>query len=166
MADRDGGLVFDAGSLTVGEYLERWLKDSVRGTMRQSTYEVYGHMIRPHIVPGLGLVKLKNVTPAHVRAFYRDRLDAGLSSATVHKIHVVLHKALDQAVSHELIPRNVAKGVKLLQTKRKEIRPLTPEQVKVLLEAARGDRLEALYVLALNTGLRQGELLGPSSGRT
>jgi integrase len=159
MADRDGGLIFDAGALTVGEYLERWLKDSVKGTVRQSTYEVYGHMIRPHIVPGLGRVKLKNLTPAHVRSFYRDRLDTELAPATVHKMHVVLHKALDQAVSDGLIPRNAAKGVKVPQTKRKEIRPLSPEQTRTLLEAARGDRLEALYVLALNTGLRQGELL-------
>ena len=159
MAERDGGLVFDAGSLTVGEYLERWLKDCVRGTVRQSTYEVYGHMIRPHIAPALGRIKLKRLTPAHVRSFYRDKLDAGLSSATVHKMHVVLHKALEQAVSDGLIPRNVSKGVNVPQTKQKEIRSLTPEQAKALLEAARGDRLEALYVLAIATGLRQGELL-------
>jgi integrase len=159
MADRDGGLVFDAGSLTVEEYLIRWLEDSVRGTVRQSTYEVYGHMVHPHIVPALGRLKLKNLTPAHVRSFYRQRLDAGLAPATVHKMHVVLHKALDQAVSDGLIPRNIVKGVKVLQTRKKEIQPLKPEQVKALLDAARGDRLEALYVLALNTGLRQGELL-------
>ena len=159
MADRDKGFIFDAGSLTVGEYLKRWLQDSVKGTVRQSTYEVYGHMIHPHIVPGLGRVKLKSLTPAHVRGFYSDRLDAKLASATVHKMHVVLHKALDQAVSDGLIPRNAAKGLKVPQTERKEIRPLTPEQSRTLLEAARGDRLEALYLLALNTGLRQGELL-------
>jgi integrase len=159
MADRDGGLVFDAGSLSVEEYLERWLKDSVKGTVRQSTYEVYEHMIRPHIVPGLGRVKLKTLSPAHVRGFYREKLDSRLSPATVHKMHVVLHKALDQAVSDGLIPRNAAKGVKVPQTRKKEIHPLTPEQVKALLEAARGDRLEALYLLAISTGLRQGELL-------
>jgi integrase len=71
----------------------------------------------------------------------------------------VLHKALDQAVSDGLIPRNVAKGVKVPQTKRTQIRPLTPEQARTLLDATRGDRLEALYILALSTGLRQGELL-------
>src|ERR687893_27966 len=93
MADRDGGLIFDAGSLTVGEYLDRWLKDSVKDTVRQSTYERYEHAVRPHIRPVLGRVKLKNLTPAHVRRFYREKLDAGLAHATVHKMHVVLHKA-------------------------------------------------------------------------
>lgn len=116
-------------------------------------------MVRPHLVPALGRVKLKSLTPAHVRGFYREKLDSGLSSATVHKMHVVLHKALDQAVSDGLIPRNAAKGVTVSQTKKREIRPLTPEQVKALLEAVRGDRFEALYILAVATGLSQGELL-------
>src|SRR5918911_1126309 len=54
MADRDGGLFFDAQNLTVGEYLERWFKDSVKDTVRQSTYERYEHAIRLHIRPALG----------------------------------------------------------------------------------------------------------------
>src|ERR687886_1450223 len=54
MADRDSGLIFDAGNLTVGEYLTRWLKHSVKGTVRRSTFEVHRHMIEPHIVPALG----------------------------------------------------------------------------------------------------------------
>ena len=159
MVDRDKGLVFDDENMSVGDYLERWLEDSVRDTVRQSTYEVYGYMIHPHLVAGLGRVKLKALTPAHVRGFYREKLDSGLAPATIHKMHVVLHKALDQAVSDGLIPRNAAKGVKVPQGRQKEIQPLTPEQVKALLEAASGDRLEALYILAIATGLRQGELL-------
>ena len=159
MADRDGGLVFDTGSLMVGEYLELWLKDSVRGTVRQSTYEAYEYVTYPHIIPALGRVKLKSLTPTHVRSFYRDRLDSGLSGATVRKMHIVLQKALDQAVSDGLVPRNVVKGIRLPQTKKKEIHPLTPKQTRILLDAARDDRLEALYVLAVATGLREGELL-------
>jgi integrase len=160
LGNRAQGLVFDAGTLTVGDYLERWLKDSVQGTVRTSTYEVYGYMVHPHIVPGLGRIKLRDLNPAHVRAFYRDRLDSGLSPATVHKMHVVLHKALDGAVSDGLIPRNAAKGVKVPRaTAHREIRPLTSDQALALFEAAQGDRLEALYVLAVATGLRQGELL-------
>src|SRR5215210_2545610 len=66
MADRDSGLVFDAGSLTVGEYLERWLKDSVRGTVRTSTYERHEQIVRTHLMPALGRIRIKNLTPTHV----------------------------------------------------------------------------------------------------
>lgn len=159
LSNRTDGLVFDAGALTVGEYLGRWLKD-VRDTVRQSTYQRYEYAIRPHIKPALGRTKLKDLTPANLRWLYHDKLDSGLAPATVHKLHVVLHKALAQAVSDGLIPRNVAAGMKLPKLTREEIDPLSAEEARRLLEAARGDRLEALYVLALSTGMRQGELLG------
>jgi integrase len=159
-ADRDGGLVFDADGIKVGEYLERWLADSVRDTVRPTTFERYEQMVRLHISPVLGRLKLKNLTPAHVRGHYREKLDAGLSPRTVQYVHVTLHKALKQAVMDGLIPRNATDAVKPPQVRREEMQPLSPEQVKVLLEAARDERLEALYVLAVTTGLRQGELLG------
>ena len=95
-----------------------------------------------------------------MRGLYREKLEAGLSPRTVQYIHVTLHKALKQAVADGLIPRNATEAVKPPQVCREEMQPLLPEQVKMLLEAARGDRLEALYVLAVTTGLRQGELLG------
>ncbi len=158
MTDRDGGLIFDAGALTVGEYLDRWLKD-VKDTVRQSTHERYKYAIEPHIKPALGRIQLKDLTTAQVRWFYRERLDSGLAPATVQKLHVVLHKALEAAVTDGLVPRNVAAGLKLPRIIREEIDPLNQGEARRLLEAARGDRLETLYVLALNTGMRQGELL-------
>src|SRR5215204_3690335 len=159
-ADRDGGLVFDADNLKLGEYLARWLADSVADTVRPSTFERYEQIVRVHIRPALGDLKLKSVTPAHVRGLYREKLEAGLSPRTVQYIHVTLHKALKQAVADGLIPRNATEAVKPPQVRKEEIRPLTAEQVKILFEAVRGDRLEALYILAVHTGLRQGELLG------
>jgi integrase len=160
MADRDDGLFFDADNLKVGEYLERWLADSVLDTVRPTTYERYEQIVRIHVRPALEGVKLKNLTPAHVRGLYREKLQAGLSPRTVQYIHVTLHKALKQAVQDGLIPRNATEAVKAPQVRRQEISPLSAEQVKVLLETACGDRLEALFVLAIHTGLRQGELLG------
>lgn len=160
MADRDGGLIFDAGSLTVGEYLTRWLEDSVRGTVRTSTYETTGHMVRPHLVPALGRMKLKDLSPTQVRGFYREKLDSGLSPATVRRMHSVLNKALKQAMLDGLISRNVCEAVKPPKVERKEITPLDREQARALLEAAAGGRFEALYVLAIHTGMREGELLG------
>lgn len=108
----------------------------------------------------MGGLKLKALTPAHVQSLYRDRLDSGLSPATVHKIHVILHKALDQAVRWSLMLHNPTEVVKPPRPAPEGIRPLDREQAKALLEAAYGDRFEALYVSAVTTGLRQGELLG------
>jgi integrase len=160
MVDRDGGLIFDAGHLRVGEHLQRWLKDSVKGTVRPSTYEVHRHMVEPHIAPALGRLKLKDLSPAHVRSFYREKLDSGLSSATVCKMHSVLRKALKQAVMDGLIPRNPTDTVRPPKIEHKEISPLDGKQTQTLLKAVSGDRLEALYVLAVHTGMREGELLG------
>src|SRR5215218_3376766 len=161
IADRDGGLIFDAGSLSVGDYLDRWLSNSVKDTVRERTYERYEEILRLHVKPALGQLKLKALTPAHVQDFYRDRLDNGFSPATVQKIYVILHKALSQAVSWSLVPRNAGEeAVRAPRPAPKEMRPLSPDEARRLLETAEGDRLEALYLLAIHTGMRQGELLG------
>src|ERR671920_684913 len=161
MADRDSGLIFDAGKMTVGEYLDRWLSDSVKGTVRVSTYERHEEIVRLHIKPSLRRVGLKKLTPAHVRGLYSEKLDSGLAPATVRRIHSTLHKALSQAVSDGIVPRNAA-HVKAPRPTPEEMRPLSEEEARTFLDAARqsGERFEALYVLAITTGLRRGELLG------
>jgi integrase len=160
LSDREGGLIFDAGSLKVGEFLKRWLYDSIKDTIRQSTFERHQQIVRLHIMPALSELKLKSLTPAHIQSFYRDRLDSGLSPATVQKIHVILHKALDQAVRWSLVPRNPTESVKAPRPAPQGIRPLDTEQTKAFLKAAYEDRFHALYTLAVTTELRQGELLG------
>ena len=161
MADRDGGLLYDAGHLTISEYLDRWLADSVKGTVKETTYANYAYITHKHISPALGHVKLKTLTSAHVRGFYGEKTRTNLSAATVKKMHVVLRKALSQAVSDGLIPRNAADGAKPPRTSApgEEIKPLDSEECASFLEASRGERLEALYVVAVHCGLREGELL-------
>src|SRR5215217_5916994 len=160
LSDRAEGLVFDAGALTVKEYLDRWLSDAVRGTVRESTYSRDKYLVVNHIKPALGRIKLKNLNALHLQGLYRERLDSGLSGSTVQKVHHVLHKALAQSVRWNLIPRNPADDVKAPTPTPKEMHPLSASEAHKLLEAARGDSLEALYVLAIHTGMRQGELLG------
>ena len=92
----------------MGAFIEQWLNDSVRGSVRQSTYQRDESLSRVHIIPALAKKKLKTLNPADVQRFYRAKLDSGLSSATVHKLHVILHKALKQALRWGLVPRNVA----------------------------------------------------------
>ena len=159
LANAQKGITADAGAMTVGAFIERWLEDSVRGSVRQSTYDRNESLCRKHLVPALGKKKLKVLSAADVQRFYRAKLDSGLSSATVHKLHVVLHKALKQAVRWGLVPRNVADDVDPPKIHKEEVRPLTNEQARKLLDTVQGDRLEALYVVATQSGLRQGELL-------
>ena len=159
-ANRDDGLVFDADNLTLGNYLDRWINDSVRDTVRQRTWERYEQIVRVHIKPALGKVKLKNITPTHARALYREKLDTGLAPRTVNYIHTTLSKALKDAVADGLITRNPASSVKAPRPQKIEIRPLSSEQAKVFLEAVRGDRFEAAFVVALHCGVREGEILG------
>ena len=122
IAARGSGFVYDAGNLTVWEYLDRWPADSLKGTVRASTCERHEINVRVHINPALGSVRLKGLTPAHARELHREKLDSRLAPATVRKIHSTLHKALSQAVSDGLIPRNAA-DVKAPRPAPEEIRP-------------------------------------------
>jgi integrase len=111
LSDRIEGIDYDDENMTVGEYLDGWLKSSVRGSVRQSTYDRDANLVTNHLKPALGTVKLKKLSPAHVQGFYRDRLDSGLSASTVHKMHAILHKALARAVVWHMVPRNVTDAV-------------------------------------------------------
>src|SRR5215211_8125239 len=159
LAERADGIVYDDENLTVGEYLDSWLKGSVRGSVRQSTFDRYEIAVRVHIKPALGRWKLKKLASAHVAGFYQDRLAAGSAPASVNKLHVTLRKALNQAVKWHMVPLNVAEAVKAPRPAPPEMRTLSAAETRKLLEAARGDKLEALYMLAVQTGMRQGELL-------
>src|SRR3712207_4198005 len=160
LSDRENGLILNAGNQTLGEYLERWLNSSVKGSVKSKTFNDYEWLVRKHIAPALGRIKLKALSPTHLQGLYQAKLEVGLSPSTVRHLHVVLHRALDQALRWGLVPRNVSKAVDPPKVQKKEIRPLCADQARRLLEVAHGDRLEALYVLAVHCGLRQGELLG------
>jgi integrase len=160
MADRDAGFTFDAVSLTLSDYLTQWLNDSVRGSVKASTFAKHEIMVRVHILPVLGQVKMKALTPTHMQRLYRQKLDAGLSLSSVECIHRTLSKALRTAVRWSLISCNPCLAVDPSRPTRAEIRPLNAEHVKVLLRAAKDNPLFALYQTAITTGLRMGELLG------
>jgi len=159
IADRDGGLVFDSGSLVLGEYLDSWL-NVVKETIMYGSFRRYEAICRLHIKPHLGSVRLNQLSPMQVQGLYKIKLDSGLSPRTVVYIHTTLHKSLQQAVKWSLIPVNVVANVDKPKNRSKEVKPLDEEQVRRLLEAAGGNPLESLYLIAVTTGLRQGELLG------
>lgn len=152
------GIIPDAGKLTVGSYLDQWL-DGTKPTIKDSGWKRYEQSVRLHIKPAVGSVKLSKLSALHVQKLYSAKLADGLSPRSVQIIHATLHKALKQAVLFSLVPVNVAERVESPSYKQREINPLNRGQIAALLDAAKGDRLEALYVLAVTTGMREGELL-------
>ena len=154
----DQGLPIVSDKRTVGEYLVEWL-ETVRPRLQPTTYARYEGLIRIQAIPEIGKVKLSRLTPQHVQKLYATWRERGLSATTIKHVHTVLHGALSQAVKWEYLARNPSDLVVKPKMSPRDMTPLTQEQVARLLDAAAGDRLEALYVLAVSTGLREGELL-------
>jgi integrase len=159
LSDRDEGIAYDSENLTVGVYLDRWL-EAVKGSVRERTWQRHEEVVRLHLKPTTSGVKLDRLNALQVQSVYGRKLEAGLSPRSVEIIHATLHKALKQAVGWTLIPRNVAAYATPPRPVRKEIKHLSREQARSLLEASKSDPLRAFYVLAVTTGMRNGKLLG------
>jgi integrase len=128
--------------------------------IENNTHVYHEINVRRHIKPHLGRVPLKKLHPPHVAALYSALEQKGVSAATRKHVGITLSSALNDAETMGLISNNPAKKVKKPKVDRAEIHPLDPEQLRVFLAATENDRLHALYVLAVDSGMRQGELFG------
>ncbi len=158
--DQDMGLPVAIERQKLSDYLAHWLENSAKPSIRPKTYVSYEQLIRVHINPGVGSLYLEKLAPQHVQQFMNDKLAEGLSTRTVQYLHAVRRRALGQALKWGLVARNVATLVDAPRVEHKALRPFTPDEAQKFLEAVKGDRLEALYSVALSLGLRQGEALG------
>ena len=154
------GTLITATKQTLAHFLTDWLENTQKDSLRSRSYERYEELIRLHIVPVLGRHELKKLTAQQVQAFYKKKLDEGFSATTVVYLHNVLHKALDTAVKWELVAKNVCDLVTPPRQKPFEAQALMLEQVQKLLAVTQGHHMEALFKLALATGMRRGELMG------
>lgn len=154
------GLPLPAERMTVGAFLDRWLRDSAKPSVRPRTYVSYASVVRVHLAPGLGQLPLARLSPQQVQAFLNAKSASGLSPRTVGYLRAVLRQALGQAERWGMVTRNVARLAEPPRISRREVRPFSPEEARRFIEVIRGDRLEALYLVALAVGLRQGEILG------
>jgi len=155
----DHGVVSD-DRLTVGQFLSRWATQNLPGQVSGTTLDDYVHMIRLHLDPGLGRKRLARLTVSDVDALWTAKRDAGYKPNTVRIMRAVLRRALAQAEREGLVSRNVAALSQPARLGQPNGRSLTVEQARKLLDAAKGDRLEAAFLLLLSYGLRRGELLG------
>jgi integrase len=156
--DRELGLYVSNDRQTVDQYLAGWLA-GYRHQVKLSSYTRYEHVVRLHLMPGLGTPVLTKLTPQDVRSFYTRELERGASAQTVRYAHILLRAALHDALRLGLVQRNVADLVDPPRRIQREMRILTEAQARTLLEAAAGTRIETLCLVALATGMRVGELL-------
>jgi len=153
------GLYYSGPKLTLSEFLEEWLI-ARKGSIKSTTLLQYRQIVDLHITPILGDIKINELRPAEIQAFYNNKVEKGTGVRTVRLIHSVLHCALNHALRLGVIYRNPSDAVYKPKAKKKEMQVLDENQVRSFLIAAIGNRFEALFKLAITTGLRQGEILG------
>ena len=161
------GMAMRSPRQTVGQFLQDWLENAAKPKLRPRTFAGYRTIVNHYLVPHLGRIQLTKLTPQHVQAFQNkllstelDRGGGTVSPGTVINARRVLGRAMEQATHWGLIARNPVRLVDGPHLTRREIQPLDTEQARRLLAAVRGDRLEALYTVALALGLRRGEAMG------
>ena len=154
------GMPIASTGQTVGEFLTHWLEDSARPRIRPRTYDRFSELIRLHLNPALGAVRLEKLSPAHVQGFMTHKRKEEFAAQTIVSMRNVLRAALNQALRWGIVGRNVATLVDAPRIERPSLRILTEDETRRLLETARGKRFEGVYTLGLALGLRRGELLG------
>jgi integrase len=167
LADLEKGIYVKPQRMSLGEYLLQWLDGYVETNCSPRTLDSYQSIVSRHIMPNLGHIPLSQLQPQHIQQYYSHALERGrvdgkgaLSARTVLHIHRVLFQALKYAVRQGLLVRNPAELTDPPRARKPKMRALTTREVSKLLEAAKGTSYYAIIYTAVNTGLRQAELLG------
>lgn len=155
---------------TIAAYLIEWLTHT-RSTLGEMTFSNYSLVVEKHLIPGLGLFKLDQLTPLQIQRFYATLQQPGshrtstrhpraLSPKTVKNIHGILHRALAQAVRWGLRSTNPADAVDLPKLSRTRIKAATPEELLRIMAAIDDAGMWRIPLLiCLATGMRRGEVL-------
>jgi len=144
---------------TLGEYLEKWLKDYVWSNLAPTTAQTYQFFVDRHIKPTLGRIPLTQLRPEHLQSLYAKKVSAGLGQRSTRYIHTTLHKALKSAVKLGMTTRNPADAVDTPKVPGHEMQVMSEADIQTFLEGALQTPYYALFYLALFTGMRRSELL-------
>lgn len=159
MADLDAGTYKAPCKMTVAQWLDIWVAEYLN-SVKPLTKHNYNKQVQKHFKPALGAVRLDALDTHTIQRFYNSLSASGLSPETVKNLHGILHCALQQAIACDYITRNPADACKLPKVTKPEIKPLEPEEIARLLKEAEQDDYCNLFIVAMFTGMRQGELLG------
>jgi integrase len=153
------GIPIAGTRVLLAEYFELWL-EAMAPSLRPKTWIQYQQVVKKHILPDLGNLSLQELQPNHIQTFYLLKQRNGASNRTLSIINCILHHALEHAIAMGIILRNPVKTVIKPRCQYYEQKVLNIDQVKRFLQVCRDTRLDALFCLAVTTGMREGELLG------
>lgn len=160
IAELEQGTHVDIDKITVIEWMEEWLREYKKPTLRPSTYELYAYYIDHFIRPTLGNVPLQKLRPEHLQRLYNSLIEDGKSSRAVHQVHQLFNGAFKQAIKNRIIKFNPCEATTRPPLKYKEKRIMTVEEQDKLLNALADHKLGAAFVTMLGTGLRREEVIG------
>lgn len=150
----------ETSRMTISQFLDHWLESAVKPSLARATYARYKIVLDQHVKQHIGWMRVTKLEPVHVQQLYAEQAKAGASLRNQELSGVVLGKALKAAVKLRLLTSNPARDVDKPRPERKEMQVWTKSQVDLFLEAVKNDRLYALWVLAIASGMREGELFG------
>lgn len=162
MKRQDDGIFFEPTRVSIAQWLDTWLEEYVKPTNKPLSYSTYKSRINTHIKSYLGNIKLTEINATQIQSFYNHlHRNEGLAPKTIKNVHGILHKALQQAVKLRYIGFNPCDACTLPRIEKKEITPLSEEEIGMFLGAIEnGEPLKDLFTVALFTGMREGEICG------
>lgn len=173
----------EPNKVTMEQILYYWLNVIIKNIVKDTTWLIFESLIRLHIIPNIGGIRLLDLQTSHLQKLYNEKLEGGradkiknketgklepkkggLSPKTIKHIHFIIQSAIKQAMKEKLVPTNVTEAARPPKIIKKEMKTLDMEQVKSFLQVSSMNpfykRYYAAYLLELYTGLRRGELLG------
>lgn len=167
MNEIEKGTFVVEGNVTLEKFLYSWLEEYAQVHCAPKTFVNYEYVIHKHIIPSLGKMILSEVKPVFIQKYCSDKLirgridgKGGLSAGYVSQHYRLLHEIFEHAVKWQIIPTNPVKSVLPPRIQKKKLNVLTKEQIHLVLQASQGEWYYDPIFLAINTGMRRGEILG------
>jgi integrase len=159
LRDKDIGLSIQPASMSLNEYLDKWLKEAACPRLREATFDSYEIYLQKHIRPKLGAKRLADIKPLDLQAVINEMTGNGYAPRTVRYAHTILYSALKQAVRWQMLSMNPCEAVELPRQARTEMKAFSPAEARTFLEAAKGNKHGLVLAFALATGMRPEEYL-------
>lgn len=155
--DENGNSVIDS-TITLTQWFKSWIEVHKYKVIRNNTKMYYTQVFTKHIEPTLGRKKLKDITQLNIKYLLKELDQKGYQYETKNKVRIMLLDMFNKAMIDNFVLTNPCKGIKIVRDEKKDVRVFTKDEQTEFFECSKGTFYDNLFVVAVSTGLRQGEL--------